>query len=189
MGPAATGEGMGFGVPIVYYPDGWVYARTATTVQVGPSAWQRTFELNEMGGDRAHNYEFVRIKSRGEIQVTYVVDSAGVSVTVKPLWLDDGYLQVGILNEQSAAFNDFAADGQSALVDSAFGNWVPVTGAWARLRSGSLDIEWSLPALPGAGLYAGRELVAPDLDWAGLDYMFPASFSGATYRIQVQEAQ
>ena len=189
MGPAATGEGMGFGVPIVYYPDGWVYARTATTVQVGPSTWQRTFELNEMGGDRAHHYEFVPIKSRGEIQVTYAFDAAGVTVTVKALWLDDGYLQVGILNEQSAAFNDFAADGQPALVDSAFGNWVPVTGAWARLRSGSLDIEWSLPALPGAGLYAGRELVAPDFDWAGLDYMFPASFSGATYRINVQEAQ
>jgi glycosyl transferase family 2 len=189
MGPAATGEGMGFGVPIVYYPDGWVYARTATTVEVGPGAWQRTFELNEMGGDRAHNYEFVPIKSRGEVQVTYVVDSAGVTVTVKPLWLDDGYLQVGILNEQSAAFNDFAADGQPALVDSALGNWVPVAGAWARLRSGSLDIEWSLPSLPGAGLYAGRELVAPDFDWAGLDYMFPGSFSGATYQIKVQEVQ
>ena len=41
----------------------------------------------------------------------------------------------------------------------------------------------------GATLYAGREKVAPDFDWAGLDYMFPAPFSGASYRINVQEAR
>src|SRR6202040_606332 len=33
-GSTVTGEGMGFGVPIVHYPDGWVYSRTATTVDM-----------------------------------------------------------------------------------------------------------------------------------------------------------
>jgi cellulose synthase/poly-beta-1,6-N-acetylglucosamine synthase-like glycosyltransferase len=190
MGPAATGEGMGFGVPIVYYRDGWVFARTATTVQVGPSTWQRTFELDEMGGDRAHNYAFVPVASRGEVQVTYAIDANGVTITVRPISLAPGYIEVGILNEQSAAFDDFAAEGGSAVVGRAFGNWMPVTGAWARLRSGSLGIEWSAPSLPDANLYAGRELAAPDFNWAGLDYMFSAgSFTGASYRINVQEAQ
>ena len=190
MGPAATGEGMGFGVPIVGYPDGWVYARTASTVQVGPNTWQRTFQLDEMGGDRAHGYEFVPIASRGEIQVTYVIDAGGVTITVKPISLAPGYLQVGILNEQSAAFDDLAADGRPPAAGSSFGSWVPVTGAWARLRSGSLGIEWSAPSVPGADLYAGRELMAPDFNWAGLDYMFSARpFAGATYRISVEEAQ
>jgi hypothetical protein len=189
MGPAATGEGMGFGVPIVLYPDGWVYSRTATTVQVGPQTWQRTFELDEMGGDKAHNYDFVPVVSRGEVQVTYAIDAGGVTIDVKPLWLLPGYTEVGILNEQSAAFDDFATAGQSALTGAAFGNWMPVTGEWARLRSASLGIEWSAPSLPGADLYAGREISAPGFDWAGLDYMFPRSFSGATYRINVKEAQ
>ncbi len=184
MGPAATGEGMGFGVPIVHYPDGWVYSRTATTVQVAPGVWQRTFEMDEAGGDAAHSYAFVPIASRGEIQVTYAIDAGGVTVTVRPVWLAPGFTQVALLNEQSAAFDDLAAANPTSLT-----NWTPLHGAWARLRSASLGIEWSVPALPGAQLYAGRELAAPSFDWAGLDYMFPASFTATTYRITVQEAK
>ena len=186
MGPAATGEGIGFGVPIAHYPDGWVYSRTATTVEIAPGTWQRTFQLDEAGGDALHDYEFVPIASRGEIQVTYSIDADGVTVTVKPVWLAAGYTEVGVLNEQSAAFDDLAQAGQPR---AAFGRWAAVTGDWARLRSSSLGVEWSAPSVAGAQLYAGRELAAPSFDWAGLDYMFPASFAGATYRINMQEAQ
>jgi len=126
----------------------------------------------------------VPAESRGEVQVTYSIDAAGVSVVVKPVWLAPGYTQVGLLNEQSAAFDDLAAADPTVLT-----NWTRVSGAWARMRSASLGIEWSVPSLPGGDLYAGRELAAPGFDWAGLDYMFPASFAGATYRINVQEAQ
>jgi len=189
MGVVGTGEGMGFGVPIVRYADGWVYPRTSTTVQLSPNSWTRTFQLDEIGGDAAHKYAFVPIASRGQIEVAYTIDSAGVSIAVRPLSLAPGYSEVGILNEQSAAFDDFAAAGQPALVGPAFGNWAPVSGSWARLRSGTLGVEWSASQVPGATLYAGREKVAPDFDWAGLDYMFPAPFSGASYRINVQEAR
>jgi hypothetical protein len=46
-----------------------------------------------------------------------------------------------------------------------------------------------VPRLPGGQLFAGRELAAPAFDWAGLDYIFDASFSGTSYRISIQEAQ
>ena len=189
----ASGEGMGFGVPIVRYPDGWVYSRTATTQDQSTAAnaiWTRTYQLDEIGGDSAHGYRFVPIASRGAIQVTYTVDPTGVSITVKPLWLAPGYSQVGILNEQSAAFNDFAAaDRPGSLVGPAFPNWIAAGGSWARLRSGALGVEWSVPSLPDASLFAGRELAGSGFDWAGLDYMFPASFAGASYHINVQEAR
>jgi hypothetical protein len=187
-----TGEGMGFGVPIVHYADGWVYSRTAIDADLStPTAavWQRTFELDAIGGDSAHHYQFVPIASRGEIQVTYMVDTSGISIAVKPLWIAPGYSEVGVLNEQSSAFNDLAADHQPALVDGAFAKWVPVNGSWARLRSASLGVEWSVPSVPGADLYGGRELVAPDFNWAGLDYIFPGSFSGTSYHINVKEAK
>jgi hypothetical protein len=191
-GSDISGEGMGFGVPIVRYADGWVYSRSVTTADVSTSsltAWTRTFQLDEIGGDAAHAYAFVPIASRGEVAVTYTVDATGVTVTVRPVWLAPGHSEVGILNEQSAAFNDFAADGSPTYTGAAFRRWIAVDGSWARLRSAGLGVEWSVPALPGAVLHGGRELNRPDFDWAGLDYMFPASFAGTTYHITVQEAR
>jgi hypothetical protein len=46
-----------------------------------------------------------------------------------------------------------------------------------------------VPVIAGAELHAGRELKAPDFDWAGLDYLFPSSFLGTDYHINVQEAR
>jgi hypothetical protein len=191
-GREATGEGLGFGVPIVRYADGWVYARTVATNAVspaGPTVWKRTYQMDEIGGDATHGYRFLPIASRGAIEVIYAVDGSGITITVTPLWLAPGYSQVGILNEQSAAFTDFAADQLPApLIGSRFGSWVPVQGSWARLRSASLGVEWSVPALAGAELHGGREQVPPDFNWAGLDYIFSGTFTGATYHVVVQAA-
>jgi len=191
-GNHVAGEGMGFGVPIVHYPDGWVYSRTATTVDISTgtsTVWKRTYQLDEIGGDAAHNYSFVPIASRGAIEVTYAIDSTGINVTVRVIQLERGYSEIGILNEQSAAFNDFAADGSLSLLNGKFGNWEPVTGAWARLQSRDLGVQWSVPSITGAQLHGGRELNPPDFNWAGLDYLFPSTFTGAAYHINVQGAK
>jgi hypothetical protein len=187
-GHGAAGEGMGFGVPIVQYPDGWVYSRTATTVATS-TGWTRTFELDEIGGDAAHGYAFEPILSRGQVEVTYAVDPTGISVSVHVVRLTPGFTEIGILNEESAQFNDFAADGSATLVDGGFGNWVPVTGSWARLQSKSLGVQWSVPAIPSASLHGGRELITPGFDWAGLDYLFAEPFVDVTYHINVQRAR
>ena len=191
MGPSATGEGMGFGVPIVHYADGWVYSRTYADADLSTATqtvWRRTYELDEIGGDAAHRYAFAPIASRGQVEVTYAFDAQGVAITVRVLHLAPGYTEFGVLNEQSAAFDDFAAQGQPTIVGDAFGRWNPVSGSWARLRSGALGVEWSLSHVAGAQLYAGRELERPNFDWAGLDYIFPSNFNGTAYRINLQEA-
>ena len=191
-GVEAAGEGMGFGVPIVHYADGWVYARTASTEDVSTlttTTWRRTYSLDEIGGDMAHNYAFVPIESRGQIEVTYTVDAIGIKVAVKVLSLAPGFTEVGVLNEQSAAFNDFAADRSPTLVDGNFGSWVPVTGAWARLQSKSLGVQYWVPAMADAQLHGGRELIPPDFNWAGLDYIFGPSFTGTSYEILVEAAR
>jgi glycosyltransferase involved in cell wall biosynthesis len=192
-GYSAAGEGVGLGVPIVRYADGWVFPRTSTTIDMSTSTeakWQRVFELDEIGGDAlaGGGFDFAPIASRGRIAVTYTIDATGVAIDVQPPQLAPGYTQVGILNEESGAFNDFA-DSSQTLIDSRFGSWVPVSGDWARLRSGGLGVEWSLPSIPGAQLYAGREVSTPSFDWAGLDYIFSGLFSGARYHINVQEAK
>ncbi|OLC14306.1 MAG: hypothetical protein AUH32_06035 [Actinobacteria bacterium 13_1_40CM_66_12] len=191
-GVEVAGEGMGLGVPIVHYADGWVYSRTAKTDDIPTlttTTWKRTYTLDEIGGDAAHAYAFDPIESRGQIEVTYTVDAIGIRVAVKVLSLAPGFTEVGVLNEQSAAFNDFAADKSPTLVDRNFGNWVPVTGAWARLQSKSLGVQYWLPFIAGAQMHGGRELVPPDFNWAGLDYVFGPSFTGTSYVILVQAAR
>jgi hypothetical protein len=188
-GVDVTGEGMGFGVPMVRYPDGWVYSRSTTTVNLSTAtstAWMRTFDLDEIGVDAAHGYE--PIQSRGLIEVTYTVDQTGVSIEMRVLRLASGYTEMGILNEQSALFDDFADKGRT-LLGAAIGPWVAVDGSWARLRSAALGVEWSVPALPEAQLHGGRELIPPGFDWAGLDYVFSAPPTTVTYHIDVQAAR
>jgi hypothetical protein len=190
-GRSAAGEAMGFGVPIVHYSDGWVYSRTVSVLDLssgGQAIWRSVYELDEIGGNAVHDYAFVPIPTRGRIEVTYTVGSGDISVVVRTLTLEPGYTQVAILNEESAAF-DNVADSSRTLLGSQFGIWVPVDGDWARLRSGSLGLEWSLPSIAGAQLFAGRELSAPGFDWAGLDYMFTGPFTGTAYRINVQQAR
>ncbi len=192
-GNGAAGEGMGLGVPIVHYQDGWVFPRTSTTLDLSTThqaKWQRVFDLNEVGGNAlpGGGFDFTPIASRGRIAVTYTVDSTGITIEVRPIDLAPGYTQVGVVNEESGAFNDFA-DSSRTLIGSAFGSWVPVNGDWARLRSGSLGVEWSLPSIPGAQFFGGREVKSPSFDWAGLDYIFDGPFTGATYHINVQEAK
>jgi len=190
-GADIAGEGMGFGAPIVHYPDGWVYSRTATTIDLSTATtavWQRTFTLDEIGGDAVHGYAFVPTTLRGTIEITYTVDSSGVSIAARVLNLAPGYTEVGVLNEQGAAFDDFAEPGHTYL-GSDFGAWLPASGDYARLRSATLGVEWSVPPLPKAQLHAGRELAPPDFDWAGLDYIFQAPFTGASYHINVQGAK
>jgi hypothetical protein len=184
-----TGEGMGFGLPMVHYSDGWVYSRTTSTVDVSTdinTIWKRTFNLDAIGVDEAHDYQ--PIASRGHIEVTYTVDPTGVTVDVRVLDLAPGYMELSILNEQSAAFDDFAYTGHT-FIGPAFGRWLPVDGTWARLRSASLGVEWSVPALAGAQLHGGRELFPPSFDWAGLDYMFEAPPAIVSYHITVQAAR
>jgi hypothetical protein len=188
-----SGEGMGFGVPIVQYRDGWVYSRTATTTDVSTASqtsWKRTYAMDEIGGDKAHNYAFVPIASRGSIEVTYTVDGGSIQVSIRVLSLTPGYTGVNILNEQSAAFNDFASEQDPSLVDGQFGRWMEVHGSWARLQSKTLGAQWSVPSLAGAQLDAGRELAPPTFDWAGLDYIFATtSFTGTDYVIKIHGAR
>ncbi|HSS93996.1 MAG TPA: glycosyltransferase [Candidatus Dormibacteraeota bacterium] len=192
-GRGVAGEGMGFGVPIVQYTDGWVYSRTVSTrdLSTGTSTvWQRTYSMDEMGGDKAHGYQFVPIASRGEVVVTYRIDATGISVSVHVARLAAGYSEVHILNEESAGFNDLAADGSPTLLDGDISRWQALGGAWARLQSTTLGVQWSVPMVSGAQLFGGRELVSPDLNWAGLDYSIAGeAFRDMTYTIKVQPAR
>jgi hypothetical protein len=186
-----SGEGMGLGVPIARYADGWHYAATASVADVstpGQPAWRKTFDLDMVGGDAAHGYRFVPAPSVGRVQVTYRVSADGVvRVEVRSLGLEPGMLQLGVLNEQSAAFDDYA-DARGSRTGAAFGNWQTVSGSWARLRSGALGVEWAQETAGDSQFQAGREASPPDFNWSGMDYLFGPGFTSVDYTVSIKAA-
>jgi hypothetical protein len=191
-GADVTGEGMGFGAPIARYADGWHYAGSATVIDLstpGTAVWRKTFDLNMVGGDAAHGYRFQPAPSAGRVQVTYRVSNDGhVRIEVRSLGLAPGVLQVGVLNEQSAVFDDYA-DATSTRIGPAFLNWQAVSGTYARLRAGTLGIEWAQETAGDSQFQAGRELSPPDFDWSGLDYIFGPRFRGVDYTIAISRGR
>jgi hypothetical protein len=188
-GADAAGEGMGFGVPIARYSDGWHYPGTAVTTDLstpGATVWRKTYDLDMVGGDLAHSYRFQRAPSAGRVEVTYRLTGGHVKVEVRPLGLAPGMLGLTVLNEQSAVFDDFA-DGTTKKIGPAFGNWEAVSGGYARLRAGSLGIEWLQSAAGNSTFHAGREVAPPDFDWSGLEYDFGSDFRGVDYTIDISK--
>jgi hypothetical protein len=189
-GVDVTGEGMGLGVPIAHYPDGWHYPGSATVTDLstpGATVWRKTFDLDTVGGDAPHGYRFVTAPSVGRVQVTYRVSGGTIAVEVRALGLAPGLVEIDLLNEQSAAFDDYA-DASGTRIGAAFGNWQPVAGGYARLRSGSLGVEWAQQVAGSSQFLAGRESAPPDFDWSGLEYVFGPGFKSVDYKIAVQRA-
>jgi cellulose synthase/poly-beta-1,6-N-acetylglucosamine synthase-like glycosyltransferase len=189
-GADLAGEGMGLGVPIARYADGWHYPGSATIEDLstpGAAVWRKTFDLDTVGGDNAHGYRFVPARSVGRVQVTYRLTPTGAQIAVRSLGLAPGLLQVAVLNEESAAFDDYA-DPQGTLLGPAFGNWETVRGAWARLRSSTLGVEWVQETAGSSQFQAGRELSPPDFDWSGMDYLFDSRFASVAYTVSIEAA-
>ena len=192
-----TGEGMGFGVPIVQYPDGWHYPGHAAVSNLSTSsavAWRKTFDLDMVGGDSAHGYRFQPAPSAGRVQVTYRLSQERIRVEVRVLSLKSGVLKVGIYNEQSSTFDDFSyGRGPTvlgALHGQELGPWQTVSGDWARLRSASLGVVWTQEVAGNSEFRAGRESMPPDFNWSGLDYIFGPDFAahGVDYDVTIRRA-
>ncbi len=190
-GVDAAGGGMGLGVPIARFADGWWYPGPDSLLEVALSddVWTKTFDLNRReiddGGGR-----FLRFEpgpSHGRVQVTYWPKPDGLRVEVRPLNWRAGLEQVILLNEESATFDDYA-DVAGTRRGAAVGSWAPVAGDWARFRSSSIGLEWEVPAPPpGGGFFAGRESHLA-IDFSGLEWQFGPDFATVDYRISVGTA-
>jgi len=78
-----TGEGMGFGVPLVRYPEGDYFSGTSSVVDISTSTrpgWVKTFQLDRLGVDSDRS--FLAVPSRGEVVVTYSVNGGTIDIAV-----------------------------------------------------------------------------------------------------------
>ena len=193
-GQDAAGGGMGFGVPIARFGDGWWFPGARSALELTPQGdgWIRTYELDEHETDDAggHFVGFEAGPSRGEVQVTYrLSNDGGLAVQVRVLRMAAGLQQVVVLNEESSAFDDYA-DRSVTRLGSAIGSRTAVYGGYARFRSGALGVEWEVPAPPGsAGFFAEREARGDTIDFSGLEWEFGPDLSSVDYTISIRRAR
>ena len=163
--------------------------RRPSTSRKGPATvWKRTYQLDEIGGDAAHNYSFVPIASRGAIEVTYTVDATGVAIRRDATSTFERATRnrnpqravrcvqrlrrpLGAHLHRRRTWHLGAGDG---------------TGRGCNRAASALVVG---APIAGAQLHAGASWSNPDFNWAGLDYLFPPQFGGADYHINVQEAR
>jgi hypothetical protein len=189
----AAGEGVGFGVPIVRVEDGWWFPAPESPLVLEPDGrgWTRTYDLalHEVDGPDGRFLRFERGESRGRVAVTYRARPGALAVQVRVQQAPAGLQQIVLLNEESAAFDDYADTGGGRRGE-AVGSWSRVTGDWARFRSAALGLEWAVPAPPPGGrFFAAREAREPVLDFSGLEWVLGPEVRSVDYEIQVRRAR
>jgi hypothetical protein len=131
---------------------------------------------------------FDPVPSRGRVSVDYRTDGDQLHVQVRADGLT-GFDRLVLLNEESAAFDDYA-DAAQGRGGAAIGPAQEVRGGWARLRSASLGAEFMLEQAGASTMLAGRELdPGRGLDWSGVSYQFGAGFTSVSYDITFRRAR
>jgi cellulose synthase/poly-beta-1,6-N-acetylglucosamine synthase-like glycosyltransferase len=187
-GQDVAGDGLGFGVPLARFDDGWWFAGPDSTLSIGPGgrSWTRVFVLDRHEVDDAGGH-FVRFEagpSHGSVRVTYTMRSRGIEVLVQRLQMAAGLQRLVIANEESAAFDDYAD--RRTPGGATVGSMSPVQGDYARFRSAQLGMEWGVPSPPpGWQFFAEREQRPPSIDFSGLEWVSGPDFTSVDYLITI----
>jgi hypothetical protein len=192
-GQDAAGGGMGFGLPIARFTDGWWFPGANSAFALTPDGgWTRTYDLDvhETDDSAGHFVGFDPGASHGQVQVTYRLQSGGrLSVQLRVLRMSAGVQQVVVLNEEGSAFDNYA-DASVTRLGGAIGSRTAVNGDYARFRSSALGVEWEVPKPPpGAGFYAEREARGDTIDFSGLEWEFGPDLSSVDYTISIRRAR
>ncbi|HYZ02768.1 MAG TPA: hypothetical protein VFA92_14825, partial [Candidatus Binatia bacterium] len=188
-----AGGGLGFGVPVVRYDDGWWYPGGTTGLRPTPdgSGWQQEYDLSlrEVDGPDGRFQRFEAGPSHGRVLVTYHLHVGQVDVQVRPVELAPGLREAVVLNEESAGFQAYA-DGSQTEQASAIGSQRPVTGGWARLRSDADGVEFGIEAPANVQSFSAARERLPDrgIDFSGLEMGFGPGFTGADYTVTVRRS-
>lgn len=191
-GKDLLGGGLGFGVPIARFPDGWWYpAPTAALAEPDGRGWMQNFDLSlhEVDTPDGRFLRFTPGPSRASFEVSYRVSGSWLHVSVRLRSAVPGLQEVVVLNEQSALFDDYA-DANRSRLGKGVASWSKVSGGWARFRAGRLGVEWELDAPPAsADYFAARELRPQQgIDFSGLEYVFGGGFGGTEYDVKVRRS-
>ena len=131
--------------------------------------------------------EFIKVKPRGKISVTYEIQPTTIKVNVdfEDLTLNNCQ-ELLVLNEQgSTTFGEYFDANKLSLVGSKIGGWDAVAAKRASLFSTNNQVAFSLQGKSGATLFRGWEKTKSRFSWAGLSYSLQPKIGTFDYEIAV----
>jgi hypothetical protein len=129
---------------------------------------------------------YKRIKSRGEIIVTYDISENYINIKADLCRLNRTFLKkIVLLNEQgSTFFRKFSSNG-SILVDDQIGAWRLLTANRACFSDLEGSLGFCLRNLHDYRSFVGREYLNGFLSWVGLEYEAPPDQDFLEYEIKI----
>jgi hypothetical protein len=144
--------------------------------------FNKAMELRDLANIKT---EFVTVKPRGSVTVTYHCEPTAINIQADFSRLKlDRCLEVLVLNEQgSSVFRRYADSNGLTLLGGKIGAWETVTAEHASLVSGKGEISFTLQKHVGAQLFRGWEQTRKRFSWAGLSYSMRPNKDVFTYTI------
>lgn len=125
---------------------------------------------------------YSKIRSVGVVTVSYRLREHAVDVEVDADLQSDVYLMVA--NELSGRiFTQLFLDGNRIVKNVP--PWIKIDADSALLYSPLLKLGLEVQKVDGCRLYAGREVVARRLDWAGFSYVVKPGVTRLSYRLEM----
>jgi hypothetical protein len=133
--------------------------------------------------------EFVKVKQRGIITVTYNCLPDVIEVEVSLSNLDRaGCREILILNEQGASvFRRYSDSDGLELVDGQVGAMETVEAEQACFSGGNEKVCFSLRQVKETQLFRGREVTRGRFSWAGFGYVLPPNLSVFKYTVGLKK--
>jgi len=137
--------------------------------------WETTFEQADFSS---------------QVKMTYLLDERTGLLSIEAdlsCLPSDSVTEVIIMNEQGAHYFDEYRDSSGIqLSGKDIGCWDEVTAEEAGFASATRRAAFTLPRVPGARLFRGRELVDSRLAWAGFGYSFPPTTRKFSYTVKIE---
>jgi hypothetical protein len=134
--------------------------------------------------------EFVKVKARGAITVTYDIHPSLIAVNVDFSNLElDCCKEVLVLNEQgSTIFEKYIDANGLKLLRREIGAWDLIRAEEASLTASKKQLAFSLQNVRGAALFRGWERTRNRFSWAGLSYSLRPTHGTFDYAIRLNYA-
>ncbi len=131
--------------------------------------------------------EFLKVKPRGTVTVTYEVKPTQIEVSVDFSDLSLSRCdEILVLNEQgSSAFQKYVDANGLTLLGRDIGAWDAVAADWASLVNVKGQLSFSLRRMRGAKLFRGWERTKNRFSWAGLSYSLKPTCGTLNYTVEL----